>query len=204
MMRALSWAGLFLVFALRVSGAHAAQACPAPGSWDCLGLVEIRVGERAFRMSRYANDEMLAEIEAKSDSKRYFVAQPSGSELYFGLSPQEFSSPGANPFVFFDYAFAGPVAALRLAYLDGPSSVAASAAKRDVVVGGSPATIRASKRGDGRIDFQLETAAAGPIAGFLVPTLLQPLDGGYRLTGWERKSGPRLDSLNDARLSRKQ
>jgi hypothetical protein len=203
-MRAISLAGLLLVCALRVTATHAASACPAPaGSWDCVGAVEIRVGEQAFRMSRYANDEMLAEIEAKSGNKRFLVAQPSGSELYFGLSPQEMSSPGANPFAFFDYAFALPVAALRLAFPDGPLSVAASAAKRDVVVDGNPVTIHASKRGDGRIEFQLETAATGLLAGYLVPTLLQPLDGGYRLTGWKRKSGPRLDSLNDARLTRK-
>ena len=91
-------------------------------SWDCIGAIEMYVGESAFRMSRYANDEMLAEIDRGSIRQRFLVAQPSGTELYLGLSEHEIASPAANPFAFFDYAFALPMAALRLAILSPVSA----------------------------------------------------------------------------------
>ena len=53
-------AALLLVFLLPVSAADTSHACSVTvPSWDCIGAVEMRVGERAFPMSRYANDEML-------------------------------------------------------------------------------------------------------------------------------------------------
>lgn len=200
MIRSILLASLLLFCTLRVLAAEAVAPCPASASsWHCLGAVEMRVGERTFRMSRYANDEMLAEIEEKAGSKRYLVAQPSGSELYLGLSPQEISDPAANPFAFFDYAFALPVAAVRLAFPNGPISVPASTVKRDVVVEGNRVAVRASRPSGGLITYQVESAA-GVISGQIIPRLLQPLEGGYSLAGWQRKIGPPVNSLTEARL----
>ena len=203
-MRPLLLAALLLFCALRVSAAQAVAPCPASApSWECIGAVEMHVGDRAFRMSRYVNDEMLAEIEEKAGSKRYLVAQPSGSQLYFGLSPQEIADPAANPFAFFDYAFALPVAAVRLAFPNGPISVPASEVKRDVVIEGNQVTVRASQPSRGLIAFRVESAA-GVIFGQIIPRLLQPLEGSYSLTGWRRKVGPPVNSLNEARLAPRQ
>ncbi|MDB5934722.1 MAG: hypothetical protein JWQ01_2066 [Massilia sp.] len=167
-------------------------------------MVEIRIGEMTLRMSRYSNSEMLAEIEGKAGSKRYLVAQPSGAGLYSGVSPQEIATPAANPFAFFDYAFALPVAALRLAFPDGPSSIPASEVQRDVVVESIPVTIRASTSSDGRVVFRLQSPATGLMEGQLSPGLLEPLDGDYRISGWQRGAGPRLQSLKEARSAEKQ
>lgn len=201
MLRSMYLAVLLLFCSCGVFAADAIKPCVA--SWECVGMVEIRVGEFAYRMSRYSNSEMLADIEAKSGRKSYLVAQPSGSEWYFGLSPQEMSNPAANPFAFFDYAFALPVAALRLAFPDGPLSVPALPVQRNVVVEANPVAIRASKLANGRIVFRLDIAAAGAIEGQLSPALLQPLEGGYPITEWQRKDGSRLDSLNEARVAAK-
>jgi hypothetical protein len=167
-------------------------------------MVEIRVGGVAYRISRYANSEMLADIDAGSSRKRYLVAQPSGTEWYFGLSPHEVSAPAANPFAFFDYAFALPVAALRLAFPDGPSSIPEVAVQRSVVVEANPVTIRASKRTTGDIEFRVELGAVGAIEGQLHPALVKPMEEGFSLAGWQRKAGPGLASLKQARLAERQ
>lgn len=201
MLRSICLAALLTVGTCGAFAADAVKPCVA--SWECVGMVEIHVGDSAYRMSRYANNEMLADIEAKGGRKRYLVAQPSGSEWYFGLSQQQIASPGANPFTFFDYAFALPVAALRLAFPDGPASVPAAAVERKVVLESNPVAVRASKLADGRIAFRVQIGAAGAIEGQLDPALLQPLQGDYPITEWQRKEGPGLASLKEARLAAK-
>lgn len=201
MPRSIGLAAALLLFALR---AAAAPPVCAVASWDCIGAIEMRVGDRALRMSKYANDEMLAEIEQGGIIQRYLVVQPSGSELYFGLSSQQIDSPAANPFAFFDYAFALPVAALRLAFPAGPSAVPDSAAQRDVLLQGIPVSVHASKRSDGHIDFSVEGTPLGPISGQIVATFLPPLDGSYPLAGWMHKSGTRFNVLSDARRAPRQ
>jgi hypothetical protein len=198
MLRSICLAALLLFCSCGVFAADAIKPCVS--SWECIGMVEIRVGETTYRMSRYSNNEILADIEAKSGRKRYLVAQPSGTEWYFGLSPEEISNPGMNPFAFFDYAFALPVAALRMAFPDGPSSIPESAVQRNVVVEANPVAIRASKLADGRIAFRLEIASAGAIVGQLSPALLPPLDGNYPIAEWKSKA-PRVGSLKEARLA---
>lgn len=199
MLRRVCLAAALLMFALRAS----AHACP-PASWDCIGAIEMHVGERAFRMSKYANDEMLAEIDQGSIRQRLLVAQPSGAEVYLGLSAQQIASPADNPFTFFDYAFALPVAALRLAFPGGPPSVPGAAVQRDVVVEGKPVSVHASKRGDGQIDFSVDGAPLGRISGQIVASLLPPLEGGYPLAAWLPKSGARCNALRDARQAPRQ
>lgn len=202
MLRSICLTALLLLCSFSVFAADAIKPCAGAGtSWHCIGLVEIRVGEVSYRMARYSNSELLADIESKIGRKRYLVAQPSGTEWYFGLSSQVISNPGTNPFAFFDFAFALPVAALRLAFPDGPASVPELAVQRDVVVDSNPVAIRASKLANGGIEFRIEIASAGPIEGQLSPMLLQPLDGNYRIAEWERKEGPRLNSLKEARLA---
>lgn len=192
---------LLLMFALRA--AAAAQACPA-ASWDCIGAIEMHWDERAFRMSKYANDELLVEIDQGSIPQRFLVAQPSGTEVYLGVSAQEIASPAANPFTSFEFAFALPVAALRLAFPAGPSSVPGAAVRRDVVVDSTPVSVHASKRGDGHIDFSVDGSALGPISGQIVIGLLPPLDGGYSLAAWLPKSGARFNALSDARQAKRE
>lgn len=203
MLRFFCLAALFLTVALPASAAETSRVC-AVAAWDCIGAIEIRVGEQAFRMSKYANDEMLAEIGDGSASKRFLVAQPSGAELYLGLSAQEVSNPAANPFGFFDYAFAMPVAALRLAFPSGPSSVPAAALQRDVLVEGNPVSVHASKGRDGRIEFWVEGVPLGRVSGHINASLLPPLDGKYPLGAWLHKSGTHFNTLSDARRAPRQ
>lgn len=205
MLRSIGLAALLLLSSCCVFAAPASAPCAAAGtSWECIGMVEIRVGGAAYRISRYANNEMLADIEANGSRKRYLVAQPSGTEWYFGLSPQELAAPASNPFAFFDYAFALPVAALRLAFPDGPASIPGVAVQRSVVVEANPVTIRASKHTTGDIEFRLEIGAAGAIEGQMHPALLEPMDASFSLNGWERKAGASMASLKQARSAGRQ
>ena len=200
MLRLLLRIALTLAGDLTVQDAAATPQCEVPGrSWECIGVVEIRVAGQTLRMSRFSNDELLAEVESPAISKRLFVAQPSGTELYFGLSRQELSHPGENPFLFFDYAFALPVGALRAAFPDGPGSVPVEEAQRSVTVSGKVVSISATQLSSSEVAFRLEASNLGPISGRFSIKRLEPLPESHSTIGWESKTGTRFGSLRDAR-----
>ena len=106
--------------------------------WACFSMIEMQPDATlpTSRMFMYANQELLAEIEQGTITKRY-QALPSGIQPFFGLSADESPSPGRkNPFLFLDKGFAVPLTVLRAAYPLGPSSVPDGKSKRDILLQG--------------------------------------------------------------------
>jgi len=184
--------------------ALAAERCASKtDDWTCFSKIEIQPGaaEPAWRMVLFPNHELLAEIEQGGTTKRYLAAQPSGIQLYSGLSAAESSpSGGKNPFAFMDLGFALPITALQIAFPLGPQSVADGKSNKNILIEGKPITINTMRISPNHIEFRLESSTIH-ITGLWERVVQSPLPGNYSLVGWKTPTGAQFASLDEARLA---
>lgn len=191
-----------LVCVIPIFDAHALERCASKADdWTCFSKIEVQPGakEPTWRMVLFQNHELLAEIEEGGATKRYLVAQPSGIQLYSGLSATEsIPSGGKNPFAFMDLGFALPITALQIAFPVGPSSVADGESKSNILVEGKPITINTVRHNANQIRFRLESSTIH-VAGLWERVDQSPLPGSYSLVGWKTPTGTQFTSLDEAR-----
>jgi hypothetical protein len=195
---------LVLALCLPALGALAAERCPPTANdWTCFSEIELKASPTAplSRMFIYPNSEILAEIEQGTTTKRYLVAQPSGVQLYAGLSEDESSSAGAkNPFQFAEMGFAVPVMALNAAFPKGPASVPNGESKNSVSLQGKSVTVTTTRHSATAIAFRLEITgfdASGQWKRFNQ----KPLPDSFSLVGWTNAKAVQFATLGDARAA---
>jgi len=110
------------------SGAAAADACvDANNPWTCFGVFEFKLPvagqDQIARMIRYANGEIMFEIEGAKGVQRALVVLPAGIEFFSGLQSKQDLDVGKNPFTFIDQGFNAYIALLQQSFPAGPQSV---------------------------------------------------------------------------------
>ena len=193
---------LLLAVWLPVSGALAAERCPSkPDNWTCFSEMELQDSTTTTRMFIYSNHELLAEIEQGATTKRYLVAQPSGIELFSGLSKDESMSPsGKNPFQFLELSFAVPIKAFQTAFPAGPSSVPTGESRKNIVLDGKPISITTRRQGAGEITFRLDFTELHA-SGKWRRVAQKSLPDTYSLAGWTNAQTIQFPSLREARAA---
>jgi hypothetical protein len=172
--------------------------------WTCFSTIELQAAPTApiSRIFMFSNNELLAEIEQGATIKRYLVAQPSGIELYAGLSADESVLAGPkNPFQFLELNFGVPLMALQTAFPAGPSSVPDGESKKDILVRGKPITISTTRRSQHKITYRLESASIHA-TGLWKREAQNPLPGSYSLVGWTNPTKASFATLEEARSVR--
>ena len=191
---------LLVLFASPVFAAADASRTRSP--WESVGTMDVRYGGTVVRMTRFRNDEVLAEIEAAGGVKRYLRAQPSDSELYLGLADDELSI-GRNPFQFLDIAFAGPLEALAVTYPEGPSTVPLVPRTGLVVASGKLFVLDAHRTADGVVVYRLDASGlAAPLGGAIDFGRPMPWPASQPMSQWKAKNAVRFETLGDARSPR--
>lgn len=191
--------------------APAAQAAEAPGrsDWPQFTRIELRIDApqpQRVRMTRFAGNELLAEMETPGRLKRHLSV--GGAQLYHGLEASESAEPGKgpNPFMFLGMGFYLPLAALDAAFPGGSAAVPPAAIDREVVIQARKARLQAHRdAASGRIEFcvALLEAEAPRACGSWSARVEQPLPDTMPLEGWVEASGVGFATLGEVRTVRR-
>src|SRR5262245_37033659 len=117
MIRALA-AAMMIAAGVFAGETRAADTCvDASNPWTCFGVMELKMpigGQvRIARMIRYANGEIMFEIESAGGTQRALVVLPAGIEFFSGLQSKQDLDIGKNPFTLIDQGFNAVIALLQ-------------------------------------------------------------------------------------------
>lgn len=146
---------------------------------------EVLAGPFLASITYYENGEIQAELaSAEAGKKELLVVRPY-LRLYRGVPDPEITEGFA--FMFFDYAFAGPVMALRAAFPKGPDSVTAPVQDVRVRIDGVDADLSVERVSPTRFSYRLvmRNPAKSTATGYWDSAAPKPLIDDYSIADWK-------------------
>jgi len=192
---------------LLVSGVHAADQCVDTNNlWSCFGVLEVRTPNappgNVARMIRYANGEIMFEIEKDGRVARALLIPKADAQFFFGLQNGAGIEPNRNPFAFIDQTFGVVVRNLHSAFPLGPKAATEAPRESNAAAPGDASFAVTIQRIDSQsIRYTLTPIEHdGEITGIIRLKLFASLPNSFSLREW--LSDTQFDKLGDVRSRR--